>query len=265
MINLPRILRDSSLPSCLPSIPSKFPTPMIFYKLGDTIGKTIFNFNKFVAGLDVTLLVNDPTTVPCSCQNSPYCDPYHGHVITGKLGIVENNHSRKLFKKGPKYREHKKIDFLNTKSCILVGLEDCIKNGALGFNIRVVIGYSPKNIDGSDGLKDEVYRNMKKACENRDKTQKIINAGDCNVETSVVYQKSEFDGIKVIKNELCNDNGQRFKSFCRSHRFCIPQSYFEHPLTYRYTWYSCDGKNKRTCLTTYYWKYSLINTFKTVE
>ena len=105
MINLPRILRDNSLPSCLPSIPSKFSTPMICYKLGDTIGKKIFNFNKFVTGLDVTSFVNDPTTVPCSCENSPYRDPYHGHVITGKLGIVENNHLRKLFRKGPKNRE----------------------------------------------------------------------------------------------------------------------------------------------------------------
>ena len=109
MINLPRILRDNSLPSCLPSIPSKFSTPMICYQLGDIIGKKIFNFNKFLDGLDVASFFNDPTAVPCSCENSPYRDPYHGHVITEKLGIVENNHLRKLFKKGPKYREPKKI------------------------------------------------------------------------------------------------------------------------------------------------------------
>ena len=36
----------------------------------------IFNFNKFVAVLDATSFVNDPTTVPCSCENSPYRDPY---------------------------------------------------------------------------------------------------------------------------------------------------------------------------------------------
>ena len=98
MNNLPCILRDSSLPSCLPSIPSKFSTPMICHKLGDTITKKIFNFNKFVAGLEVTPFVNDPTIVPYSCENSPY----HGHhVITGKLGIVENNDLRKIFRKGP--------------------------------------------------------------------------------------------------------------------------------------------------------------------
>ena len=50
---------------------------MICYKLGDTIEKKIFNFNKFVAGLDVTSFINDPTTVPCSCENSPYHDHYH--------------------------------------------------------------------------------------------------------------------------------------------------------------------------------------------
>ena len=127
MINLPRILRDNYLPSCLSSIPSKFSTPMICYKLGDTIGKKIFDFNKFVAGFEVTSFVNDPTTVPCSCENSPYRDLYHGHVITRELGIVENNHLRKLFRKGRKYRKPKNIDFIKAKSCILVGLEDCIK------------------------------------------------------------------------------------------------------------------------------------------
>ena len=125
MINLPRILRDNSLASCLPSISSKFPTPMICYKLNDTIGKKILNFNKFVATLDVTSFVNDPTIVPCSCENSPYRDPYHGHVITGNLAIIKNNKLRKIFTKGPKYREPRKIDFLKAKACILDGIETC--------------------------------------------------------------------------------------------------------------------------------------------
>ena len=88
-----------------------------------------------MAGLDVTSFANDPTTVPCSCENSSYRDPYHVHVITGKLEIVEKNHLRKIFRKGPKYRESKKIDFLKPKLCILVGLEDCICNTSLRYYV----------------------------------------------------------------------------------------------------------------------------------
>ena len=109
--------------------------------------------------------------------------------------------------------------------------------------------FAPFEFSRQNGPKVRSYScfppTIKKACENRNKTQKLIIAGDFNAETSVVYHKSEFGGTKVIEDELCNDNGQRLKSFCRFQRFCIPQSYFEHPLSYRYTWYSCGGKTKK--------------------
>ena len=115
-----------------------------------------------------------------------------------------------------------------------------------GFKIRLVIGYSPTNISGSDSAKDEFYRTMKKVCNNRPKNHKLIVCGDFNAETSLVYQKTEFDGSYVMhQDDLCNDNGLRLKSFSRQFKLCMPQTYFIHPLDERYTWYSPDNKTKK--------------------
>ena len=114
-----------------------------------------------------------------------------------------------------------------------------------GFKIRLLTVYSPTNISDSDSAKDEFYRKLKKASENRPKNYKTIIAGDFNAETSFVYSKTEFNGSNVMYDELCNDNGQRLKSLSRQYKMCMPQTYFEHPLNERYTWYSPDKKTKK--------------------
>ena len=80
-----------------------------------------------------------------------------------------------------------------------------------GFKTRVVIGYSPTNVSDSESLKDEFYRNLRKATALCPKHHKLIIAGDFNAETSLVYEKNEFDGIKLLPDELCNENGARLK------------------------------------------------------
>ena len=41
------------------------------------------------------------------------------------------------------------------------------------------------------------------------------------------------------------DNGARLKTFCRSKKLTMPQTYFKHSLDKRYTWYSNDGRTKK--------------------
>ena len=55
-------------------------------------------------------------------------------MMTGALRIIRNNVLRKLFIKGPKYREVWPINLENGKCCILKDLDNCIstwcyKNG----------------------------------------------------------------------------------------------------------------------------------------
>ena len=114
-----------------------------------------------------------------------------------------------------------------------------------GFKIRVIIAYSPTNVEENINKKDEFYRDLKKASENVGKNRQPIFTGDFNAETAAVLGKTEFNSTVTIEDSICNDNGQRLKSFCQAKQLCIPQSYFDHPLNNRYTWYSCDGKTKK--------------------
>ena len=126
MINIPKIFRNPLLKECLSSAAENFEVPTIVYTLDKSIGSKIFNFNSFTTSLDVQAFVNDPTTLPCNCENSPFKDDYHDHIITGDLRIIENNKLRKLMTKGPKFRENKDLDFDTARSKIIEGIDSCI-------------------------------------------------------------------------------------------------------------------------------------------
>lgn len=114
-----------------------------------------------------------------------------------------------------------------------------------GFKIRVVIGYSPTNVEKSIYAKDIFYKNLRKVCAKDEPQRKLIVLGDFNAETDIVLKKSDFDGTFAVEDKLCNDNGERLKSHCRKFKLCMSQSYFAHPLEERHTWYSSDGKTKK--------------------
>ena len=70
----------------------------------------------------------NPDILLCKCINLSFADKYHKHVVTGDLLIIDNNHLRKLFTKGPKFRETKTVNLEKAKSCILTGLNDYINH-----------------------------------------------------------------------------------------------------------------------------------------
>ena len=126
LINLPRIFNDSTVKEVIPNLPSKFEIPTVVYTLTETIGSKIFNFNKFVNNLDVNSFINDNTSLPCHCNGSRFVDQHHQHIITGNLKIITNNKLRKLFSKGPKYREGRNISFDKARENIISGITSCI-------------------------------------------------------------------------------------------------------------------------------------------
>ena len=67
-INLSRIFHDPEVKASIPSIASKFETPTVIFKLSQTTGSKIFNFNKFVRNLDIDSVVNDISILPCLCR-----------------------------------------------------------------------------------------------------------------------------------------------------------------------------------------------------
>ena len=68
----------------------------------------------------------NPDILPCKCINLHFADKYRKYVVTGDLRIIDSNHLREVFTKGPKFRETKTINLEKAKSCILTGLNDCI-------------------------------------------------------------------------------------------------------------------------------------------
>ena len=114
-----------------------------------------------------------------------------------------------------------------------------------GFNIRLVNAYAPTNSDGSDNQKDVFYRLLRKACTKQHKHQKLLVTGDFNATTSVSLKQSFYDGNTIIEDTICNDNGARLKGFCREIGLCMTQSYFNHTLEDRFTWFSGDKTTKK--------------------
>ena len=127
MINLANILRKPEILSSLPTLGPKFEIPMITYNLTNPIGHKIFNFHKFVDDLDVDAFLHNNESISCHCQNSPFSDSHHGHIVTGDLKIIENLKLRNLLLKGPKYRQPHDLDFKKAKEHILMGLKECVE------------------------------------------------------------------------------------------------------------------------------------------
>ena len=67
-INLPSILKESCR-QLFPASLKEEDHPMVVYSLKDTIRSNIFNYNKFVSGLDFDSISADINSVPCFCHN----------------------------------------------------------------------------------------------------------------------------------------------------------------------------------------------------
>ena len=124
-INTACFLRDPDIVESLPSSSVKFPMPMVIYKLTPPPCTKCFNFNNFVNELDLDLFLTNQDSLSCNCKNSPFTERHHKHIVTVDLWIIRNYALRKLFVKGPKYKEVRSIKSERAKYCILEGLDNC--------------------------------------------------------------------------------------------------------------------------------------------
>lgn len=75
---------------------------------------------------NVDYFLTAPSGTVCKCVNSSFKDSDHGQIVTGDLKVIKDSKVKKLFSKGPKYLEPKKIDFDKAWKNIVNGVEDCI-------------------------------------------------------------------------------------------------------------------------------------------
>ena len=127
LIKLSSIINDPDVLDVFPNNGDESLIPSVIFKLLPPIRSKILNYTETVNSIDV----NDNDTYgtgihSCTCTDSPYCDPQHGHIITGNLQIIQNNKLRKLLTKGPNYREAKAINWDKSREKIVEGLEECV-------------------------------------------------------------------------------------------------------------------------------------------
>ena len=122
IVNLPRIFH---LKSVIETLPFKLKDritdiPTVTYSYEIPIRSKVLNYKKTLTDFDLTSLGQDgvPSFSDCNCESSPFVDPYHGHVITGDLSIVENKRLRNLLSKGLGYREYNPINWVKVYKTI---------------------------------------------------------------------------------------------------------------------------------------------------
>ena len=128
MINIGKILNEKNVVNTLPSLFDKSDKISTIYKLSNTIRSKIYNHKSFLQNLDTAEIIKKQNDLPCDCNDSPFKDPNHGHIVTGDLRIVQNNKLRKLLCKGPKYREPVPINWEKCRSEIKNGISTFYNN-----------------------------------------------------------------------------------------------------------------------------------------
>ena len=123
-IGLSKIINKHDVFEKLPDkIKSQESKICVTYKLRNPIRNKIFNYKETIASISVH---DPPSLTTCSCDESEFKDPDHGHVVTGDLRIVEDVKLRKLLSKGPNYREPRTINYNKCKSEIFKSLDHFI-------------------------------------------------------------------------------------------------------------------------------------------
>ena len=120
-INISAILRNKDVINKIPIYFNDKEPPVIGYRFNKSIAGKLFNYRETLSEDGIDHFEN--IILICSCNNSPFKDPNHGHVITGNLDIVKNETSKNFIKKGPKYRLPQRINWKEDRNIITTFLD----------------------------------------------------------------------------------------------------------------------------------------------
>jgi hypothetical protein len=140
-IHLNSILSSAEVTNLLPpALQSEEDRPMCTMKLSTPIRNKILNYKETVASLDI--VVDDEVSFvrnlpPCSCESSDFSDPFHKHIITGDLRVVENPKLRKLLSKGPNFRESKMLNYSKCRNEIQSSILSSMESLSEKYNLPI--------------------------------------------------------------------------------------------------------------------------------
>ena len=139
-IHVSKIFQMQEVTSLLPEELQGDDIPACTMKLDPPIRSKILNYRETVSSLnvhvdeDVSFVENLPS---CDCANSDFCDPHHRHIVSGDLRIITNTKLRKLFSKGPNYREPTTLNYRKCKQSIETSLSSSISSLATKYNLSI--------------------------------------------------------------------------------------------------------------------------------
>ena len=107
-INLPALLRSTSVTNKIPVYFRDKEPPIVSYEYTSTVASKLFNFSPALSNLNVSEYFSNPQT--CKCKDSKFCYEPHGRVITRDLRVIENAKLREIVAKGSKYREPNRVE-----------------------------------------------------------------------------------------------------------------------------------------------------------
>ena len=102
-INLPALLRSTSVIDKIPVYFKDKQPPIVSYEYTSTVASKLFNLASALSNLNVSEYLSNPQT--CQCKESKFCYEPHDHVIIGDLRVIENARLRELVAKGQKIKE----------------------------------------------------------------------------------------------------------------------------------------------------------------
>ena len=138
-IKISEIMRHADTIKALPNkLQNDEAIPKVVMKLDSPIRNKIMNYEETVKSIEhitegnISMSLNSESSslFPCTCSESTFSDPHHGHIVTGDLRIIENAKLRKLFSKGPNYRENKTVNYGKCLKEITLALEASVSSMA---------------------------------------------------------------------------------------------------------------------------------------
>ena len=141
-LGLGRLLRSEDVDNSLPTDLS-IPRPCIVFKYGQPVRNRIFNYRSALESImgrswldgnphppplsDVSAAsLSHVSNVSCGCASSEFCHGELGHVVTGDLGLVENDVLRNILSKGPNYKEPVAVNYVEMREAIVEGMDEMI-------------------------------------------------------------------------------------------------------------------------------------------
>ena len=188
-VNLSRLINCKALKAYFPVKSDFYSTPSVSYSYSKTIRSDIVNYKE-------ALMDPNYGNISCHCSNYPskYLNNHYGHIVTGDVGIINNNELRTILKKGLGYHDQQPCNKEVAIKAVKAALDAYIQKVAPKVSVPVN-GFSAWKTQ----LMDMVSNKMQKI--KKYKFNNILSKHEVKEELSILQDHFVFTPVdKAAKN-----------------------------------------------------------------